>query len=964
MNEIVYGPYIKLGIAALLPVVAAAMLFLLNRRTVFGRINEKIKQVIYGLIFGGLAVVGTEWGIEINGAIANCRDGAVLIAGLMFGSPAGILAGLIGGIERWFSNAGDFTRIACSTSTAIAGVYAACLHKYMFENKKPGWFISLCTGVVMEVFHLTMVFITNMSDPDKAMNVVRVCTGPLVITNSIAVMLAAILLSILSGEPLVKKKSGVRISQTIQKRMLTTVVIAFVATSLFVFSLQDKIATAQTQTQLNAALKDVLADISDTSDDNLLAIAHKVKNELDTPDAPDLKSLAEKYDVAEITLFGKDGKAYDDSIKGKDYDFDLREGEQSREFLPMLDEKNHITEYVQKYGKTSDKASRLMKFAAVTTDDGIVQVGYDVARIQRDIDESVVGITANRHAGKDGYILILDKNYSVVSATSGFSQTSLEKEINALINDGVSIDNEYSGNATDSEDEELPIFPTVINNTPCFGCCCTTEGYFVLSVLPREEAYQMRNIAVFVNTYMEILVFATLFGLIYLLIKRVVVNQIKSINGSLAKIANGDLNETVNVRSNEEFASLSDDINSTVNTLKQYIDEASARIDKELEFAKNIQASALPNTFPAFPKRKEFEIYALMDPAKEVGGDFYDFYITNQDTLNFLVADVSGKGIPAAMFMMRAKTELKSLTEAELPLCDVFTRGNNALCEGNDAGMFVTAWQGSVDLESGVLRFANAGHNPPLVRHANGQFEFLRSRAGFVLAGMEDVPYKTQELHLSPGDTVFLYTDGVTEATNAQGELYGESRLQYALNSKEFKDMNELCDYIKADVDKFVGDAPQFDDITMVAFHFFGAPAIPAIHFDEATVENINDVTAFVEGELEKLGCSMKTVIQINVAIDELFSNIVHYGYPNQKGPVTVKVVEKDTPCHAVCIRFEDEGVPYNPLQKEDPDITLTADERQIGGLGIFMVKKTMDDMKYKYENGQNILTIIKNLED
>lgn len=957
-----YGPYIKLGIAALLPVIAAVILFVLDKHTAFKRINYKTKQCIFGLIFGALAIVGTEWGIKMsNGAIANCRDGAVLIAGLMFGSPAGVLAGLIGGIERWFSNAGDFTRIACSSSTVIAGIYAACLRKYMFENKKPGWFISLCTGVVMEVFHLTMVFITNMSDPDKAMSVVRDCTMPLIITNSIAVMLAAIVLALISGEPLITKKSGVRISQTIQKRMLATVVVAFIATSLFVFSLQDKIATAQAQTQLNSALKDVIADISDASDDNLLAIAHKVKNELETPDAPDLKLLAEKYDVAEITLFGKDGKAFDDSIKGTTYQFDLREGEQPREFLSMLDDKNNITEYVQKYGKTSDKISRLMKFAAVKTDYGIVQVGYDVTRLQRDIDERVVGFTTNRHAGKDGHILILDKNYSVVSATNGFPQASLKAEIDALINNDISIDNEYDG---DSDDEELPLFSITIDNTPYLGCCCTTEGYYVMSVLPHDEAYQMRNIAVFVNTYMEILVFATLFALIYLLIKRVVVNQIKSINGSLAKIASGDLNETINVRSNEEFASLSDDINSTVETLKHYIDEASARIDKELEFAKNIQTSALPNTFPAFPKRKEFEIYALMDPAKEVGGDFYDFYMTNSDTLNFLVADVSGKGIPAAMFMMRAKTELKSLTEAELPLCDVFTRGNNALCEGNDAGMFVTAWQGSVDLESGILRYANAGHNPPLVRHADGQFEFLRSRAGFVLAGMEDVPYKTQEMQLAPGDTVFLYTDGVTEATNAQSELYGESRLQYALNSKEFENMNELCDYVKADVDKFVGDAPQFDDITMVAFHFFGAPAIPTIHFDEATVENINDVTAFVEGELEKLGCSMKTVIQINVAIDELFSNIVHYGYPNRKGPVTVKVVEKDTPCHAVCIRFEDEGVPYNPLQKEDPDITLTADERQIGGLGIFMVKKTMDDMKYKYENGQNILTIVKNLED
>ena len=934
--------YIKLGIAALFPVLAAVILFLLDKKTHFKRLNYTVKQIIFGLVFGGLAILGTEWGIPVNGAVANCRDGAVLIGGLMFGAPAGIIAGLIGGIERWIAVAwgvGSFTRVACSVSTIIAGFYAAILRKYMFENKKPGWFISLCTGIVMEVFHLTMVFLTNMNTPEKAMEVVKVCTGPLVITNSVAVMLAAIALSLLSGEPLIKKKSGIRISQTIQKRMLITVVVAFVATSCFVLELQDKIATAQADNLLTIALDDITADIGDTSNENLLKLTRKIANELESSD---LETLADKYDVADISLVDKNGIITDSSAE-KFIGFDMASGEQSAEFLVLLGD---TTEFVQEYRPITSDQKLLRKYAGVKTDTGFLQVGYDASRFQQDIDENVVGITQNRHVGETGYILILDEQYSVVSAPKSLSATSLKEDFQ----------NADLGRPNST-------FSINLGGVACFARYHTTEGYYVVSVLPRDEAYKMRNIAVFVNTYMEILVFAALFALIYLLIKRVVVNQIKTINGSLAKIADGDLEETVNVRSNEEFASLSDDINSTVDTLKRYIDEASSRIDKELEFAKSIQASALPNVFPAFPKRKEFEIYASMNPAKEVGGDFYDFYMTNQDTLHFLVADVSGKGIPAAMFMMRAKTELKTLTEAELPLCDVFTRGNNALCEGNDAGMFVTAWQGSVDVESGLLRYANAGHNPPLVCHEDGQFEFLRSRAGFVLAGMDGVPYRTQELNLVPGDTIFLYTDGVTEATNGQNELYGEERLQAALNSQAFEDMQSLCDYVKSDVDRFVGDAPQFDDITMVALRYFGPPPIPTIHFDEAEVSHINDVTAFVEKELERLGCSMKTTIQINVAIDELFSNIVHYGYPDCKGPVTVKVVEKETP-HAVCIRFEDEGIPYNPLQKEDPDVSLNADERQIGGLGIFMVKKTMDDLKYKYENGKNIMTIVKNLED
>ncbi len=933
--------YIKLGVATLLPVFAAILLFILDKRTAFNRINYVVKQIIFGLVFGGFAIIGTEWGIPLNGAVANCRDGAVLIGGLMFGAPAGIIAGIIGGVERWIAVAwgvGSFTRVACSVSTILAGFYAAALRKYMFENKKPGWFISLCTGIVMEVFHLTMVFLTNMNTPEKAMEVVKVCTGPLIVANSIAVMLAAIVLSLLSGEPLIKKKSGIRISQTIQKRMLTTVVIAFIATSLFIFELQDKIANAQVENLLSIALSDVTADIDDASNENLLTLTRKIFSEID---GKSLDALVEKYDVADISIVDKNGIIVDSSAEAY-IGFDMASGAQSSEFLTLLDDTNGVKEFVQEYRPITSDQKLMRKYAGIKTDDGFIQVGYDASRFQQDIDENVLGITKNRHVGETGYILILDEKHTVVSTPANLSAKTAEKDIQNI--------RLGKPNTT---------FELTIANAPCFARYKTTEGYYVLSVLPKDEAYKMRNIAVFVNTYMEILVFAALFALIYLLIKQVVVNQIKTINNSLARIANGDLNEMVNVRSNEEFASLSDDINSTVDTLKRYINEASARIDKELEFAKSIQASALPNVFPAFPKRKDFEIYALMDPAREVGGDFYDFYMTNQNTLHFLVADVSGKGIPAAMFMMRAKTELKTLTEAELPLCDVFTRGNNALCEGNDAGMFVTAWQGSVDLEEGLLRFANAGHNPPLIRHDDGRFEFLRSRAGFILAGMEDTNYKTQEFHLDPGDTVFLYTDGVTEATNAQNELYGETRLQNALNTCDFSDMQSLCDYVKADVDAFVGDAPQFDDITMVAFRFAGAPSI---HFEEAELAHINDVTAFVETELEKINCPMKTVIQINVAIDELFSNIVRHGYPDRKGPVTVKVVEKLAP-HAVCIRFEDEGIPYNPLQKEDPDVSLTADERQIGGLGIYMVKNTMDELKYKYEGGKNIMTIIKNLE-
>jgi len=933
--------YTKLAIVALLPVFAAVVLYLLDRKTPFGKVNKWLRSLLYGLIFGGLAVLGTEWGIPMNGAQVNCRDAAVLAAGLFFGAPAGIIAGIIGGVERWIAVAwgvGTFTRVACSVSTVIAGFYAAALRKFMFEDKKPGWFISLAIGVVMEVFHLTMVFITNMAMPTKAMAVVQACSIPMIAANGISVMLTALALTLIAREKAEHLGSSARISQTIQRWLLLTVLLAFVVTSFFVFRLQSTIADSQVNSQLKMSLDEIETETLETSDQHIIALAQEIAEQYPEKSVAE---LVEEYGISELNIVDADGiiieSSYPDFIG-----YDMASGSQSAQFLVL--NKGRST-FVQKYGPISYDTSISRKYAGAKLEDGgFVQVGFDAAAFQRNLGQQASGITSNRHVGSTGFSIIASGEYKIVSAPAGAPLSTLAQQCEVML--------------------AVPENTTTVvhfNNEPYFCQYREVEGYYLISVIPQDEALEMRNLALYVNSFMEILVFAVLFGLIYLLIKRVVVNQIKNINRSLAQITGGNLDVVVDVRSNEEFASLSDDINSTVSTLKHYIAEASARIDAELEFAKNIQSSALPNKFPAFPKRRDVDIFATMHTAKEVGGDFYDFYMTGTDDLHFLIADVSGKGIPAAMFMMRAKTELKSLTEADMPINDVFTHGNAALCEGNDAGMFVTAWQGGIDLTTGLVQYANAGHNPPLVRHGDGKFDYVRSRAGFVLAGMDGVRYKTQELQLAPGDIIFLYTDGVTEATDANEKLYGEDRLLEAINAKEFASMEELCRYVKQDVDAFVGDAPQFDDITMVALKYIGTPPDPEIHFDAATTDDITAVTAFVEEQLEKMDCPMKTVFQINVAIDEIFSNIVRYGYPGGAGPVTVQVAERIDP-HRVRIRFSDEGVPYNPLNNSDPDVTLSAEERGIGGLGIYMVRKTMDNVKYVYEDGKNILTITKKI--
>ena len=212
----------------------------------------------------------------------------------------------------------------------------------------------------------------------------------------------------------------------------------------------------------------------------------------------------------------------------------------------------------------------------------------------------------------------------------------------------------------------------------------------------------------------------------------------------------------------------------------------------------------------------------MTNPAKEVGGDFYDFFLVDDDHLAVVVADVSGKGIPAALFMVIAKTLIKDHAQRGTSPDVVFTEVNRLLCEANDEGMFVTAWLGVLELSTGHLSYVNAGHNPPLLRRAGGGYDYLRTRSGFVLAGVEETRYRSCSLELAPGDALFLYTDGVTEATDAEKQLYGEERLAAALNSHKDYAPKELLSAVRDDVEAFVGQAPQFDDITVLSLCYYG----------------------------------------------------------------------------------------------------------------------------------------------
>lgn len=521
----------------------------------------------------------------------------------------------------------------------------------------------------------------------------------------------------------------------------------------------------------------------------------------------------------------------------------------------------------------------------------------------------------------------------------------------------------------------------IVNNTPEYGYQMT--GYTVIQNSKGESVcvlaidLSMNEINRNTKSYLAgVTVFGIVLLLLFLTILLKVLNKsvilpVKEIAYSAKNFVEQTLSvpdnpsalcyKQVEVHTRDEIEILADSLINMTDEIKIYMGNLKSvtaekeRIGAELDVAKSIQAGMLPSIFPAFPERPELDIYATMTPAKEVGGDFYDFFLIDDDHLAMVMADVSGKGVPAALFMVIAKTLLKNVAQAGLSPKSVLEKVNKQLCTGNDMEMFVTVWLGILEISTGKMTCANAGHEYPVLKRENGDYELLKDKHGFVLAGLEHSRYTEYEMQLHPCDCIFLYTDGVPEATNANNELYGTDRMLAALRHCESGDCKQLLAAVKLDIDAFVGQAPQFDDITMLCLTLiptdtFGMQKLKL----PPSLEAMAEVTAFVEQSAEDAGLPMKLIAQLNIAVDEIFSNIARYSGATD-ATVGVKVSNG-----LVTLRFADNGLPYDPTANAAPDITLSADDRKIGGLGLFMVKKFMDIVAYEYRDGLNILTLKK----
>ena len=441
-------------------------------------------------------------------------------------------------------------------------------------------------------------------------------------------------------------------------------------------------------------------------------------------------------------------------------------------------------------------------------------------------------------------ILVTDLHTAIIDIDLGEGAYAflVDKNADIIASPYVELDQTEFENIKDASNPAYEISENIMSDKT--GVSLTTDGVYyaytpisgtdwklcihIPEALILEPVAQMNHDVTNV-IFVFIIVFALIIAVVFYAVRRFTARLTKpliALGDDVKTISSGNLDYRAKLYSNDEISDLATGFNNMASSLKTYINDLTAvtaekeRIGAELDIAKHIQASMLPCIFPAFPERSEIDIYATMEPAKEVGGDFYDFFMVDDTHLAIVMADVSGKGVPAALFMVIGKTLIKDHTTPGRDLGKVFTEVNQLLCESNSEELFITAFEGVLDLVTGEFVYVNAGHEMPFICKAGGDFEPYKIRAAFVLAGMEGMKYRAGSMTLEPGDKIFQYTDGVTEATNVNNELYGMERLGTILNKVKNGTPHDILPAVKRDIDEFVGEAPQFDDITMLCLEY------------------------------------------------------------------------------------------------------------------------------------------------
>ena len=576
-----------------------------------------------------------------------------------------------------------------------------------------------------------------------------------------------------------------------QKWLFLLVVLAFLATFAVSWHLHSYLAELSAVDMLESNLSEVsrkihitehnLKTVTHLSDAAALAKTHAfalliASDPTILENTEKLDEIRKKLDVDELHVSDEKGVlqwsvSFNKSLNYRGYDMNSQA--QSAAFIPALtDKKFELVQPPQQNGSFKI----LFQYVGVARIDkpGIVQIGYRPERI--------------------------------IEAQHLADIKQIEKDIHIGTNGTLYI----------SENTDLPDnYKKVTKTGDSIALSVVSGKHLLTAVLPEKEMFVFRDSILEVLIIGNLILFGVIFLLISYLLQKVVINGIYSVNDSLNKITGGDLEQQVSVSTTAEFCTLSNGINATVSALKKAIENEAKRIDAELEMGRMIQTSVLPVDFAG---DERYRLHAGMFTAREVGGDFYDFFAIDKDHLAILIADVSGKGITAALYMMTAKTLLKELI-LKHPVAEAFELANQELCKNNKAHMFLTAFAGVIDLRTGVMTCVNAGHNPPVVKYADGTAEYLKTKHSLVLSASRKARYTAVDLQLKKNDKIILYTDGVTEAMNCSKQLFGEEQLLKTLSSNNISP-EEIVHLIRAEVSNFAGSEPQNDDITLLVMEY------------------------------------------------------------------------------------------------------------------------------------------------
>jgi sigma-B regulation protein RsbU (phosphoserine phosphatase) len=389
------------------------------------------------------------------------------------------------------------------------------------------------------------------------------------------------------------------------------------------------------------------------------------------------------------------------------------------------------------------------------------------------------------------------------------------------------------------------------------------------------------------------------------------------------------------------------------------------RMESELNIGRDIQMSMLPLIFPAFPDHSEFDVHAILHPAREVGGDFYDFFFVDENRFCFCVGDVSGKGVPSALFMALVKTLIKSRSSNDPSTASIMTHVNDEISEDNPASMFVTVFIVIMNIKTGEVVYTNAGHNPPYIIRKDCSIERVDDRHGPVIGAASGMTYKESRANLYHGDTIFMYTDGVTEAMDENNNLYSEKRLAELLSSRECASMKLVVEMVMQSVEQFQGKAEQFDDITILAVQNNGSTESATPLSQEIIIKNqfpeMEKVIEQFDNFAEKHEIPVEVSRRMKIVFDELLNNIISYAYPD--GGEHEIIVKFELFGDRLTIVISDDGIPFNPVSSEAPDTDLALEHREEGGMGIHLVHKMMDKVSYQRRIDRNTITLLKKLK-